>query len=37
MELRGEAVAEPGPITEVFTMPAAARDRIFLSMKKVWD
>lgn len=37
IERRGEPVAELRPLSVASSMPAAAKDRIFLSMKEVWD
>ncbi len=37
IERRGEPVAELRPLSVTSSMPAAAKDRIFLSMKEVWD
>ena len=37
IERRGEPVAELRPLSGTSRMPAAEKDRIFLSMKEVWD
>lgn len=37
IERRGEPVAELRPLSVTSSMPAAEKDRIFLSMKEVWD
>lgn len=37
IERRGEPVAELRPITALPRMPAAAKTRIFDSMRKIWD
>lgn len=37
IERRGEPVAELRPLSVISKMPDAEKDRIFLSMKEVWD
>lgn len=37
IERRGEPVAELRPLSGKSSMPDAVKDRIFLSMKEVWD
>jgi len=37
IERRGEPIAELRPISSPAAMPAAAKDRIFDSMRELWD
>ena len=37
IERRGEPVAELRPITALSIMPAASKERIFDSMREIWD
>ncbi len=37
IERRGEPVAELRPLSGKSSMPDSEKDRIFLSMKEVWD
>ena len=37
IERRGEPVAELRPLSGKSSMPDSVKDRIFLSMKEVWD